>query len=103
MNERTPLPLWWTCAIVAISAAWAVLQIPYGFGLQPFAYFAQAHNPGQFVAQPPNDGCRRARRREHGVQGAHFVAGVTGFRHGGHVGQCGYAFGRGDGENTQSA
>ena len=39
MNERAPLPLWWTCAIVAISAAWAVLQIPYGFGLQPFAYF----------------------------------------------------------------
>ena len=33
------VPGWWRITVWTVSAAWALLQIPYGFGLQPYVFF----------------------------------------------------------------
>ena len=37
--ERQPIPLWWVVAMLAVTAGWAGLQLPYGYSLQTFVMF----------------------------------------------------------------
>lgn len=39
VENRAAPPLGWRAAVWIVSAAWAILQIPYGFGLQPYLFF----------------------------------------------------------------